>query len=136
MAVQVTGWFLATVFGLLACSAEAATLIVTTIADTDDGICDADCLLREAVNTANTNAGHDSIAVPPGVYTLTMGGYYNGLLIFSNLDIVGAGPALTVLDGNAADSVIHILSNSIVRIVGVTIRNGHADGGGGIDLNA
>lgn len=39
----------------------AATYTVTKTADTDDGTCDADCSLREAIAAANTNAGHDTI---------------------------------------------------------------------------
>lgn len=40
---------------------SAATFTVTKTADTNDGTCDADCSLREAVVAANTNAGHDTI---------------------------------------------------------------------------
>jgi CSLREA domain-containing protein len=42
--------------------ATAATFTVTKTADTNDGTCDADCSLREAINAANVNTGTDTIA--------------------------------------------------------------------------
>lgn len=42
-------------------SVYAATYTVTKTADTNDGTCDADCSLREAVASANDNAGADTI---------------------------------------------------------------------------
>jgi CSLREA domain-containing protein len=41
--------------------ASAATYTVSKTADTNDGTCDADCSLREAVVAANANAGLDTI---------------------------------------------------------------------------
>ena len=40
----------------------ATTFTVTKTADTNDGTCDADCSLREAITDANANAGTDTIA--------------------------------------------------------------------------
>ena len=45
----------------LTCSAHAATFRVTKTSDTDDGACNADCSLREAINAANGAAGDDII---------------------------------------------------------------------------
>src|SRR5262249_54924247 len=40
-----------------------ATYTVNSTADTDDGVCNAaNCTLREAINAANANPGHDTIA--------------------------------------------------------------------------
>ncbi len=39
----------------------ATTYTVTKVADTNDGTCDADCSLREAITAANANAGADII---------------------------------------------------------------------------
>lgn len=62
-------------FGLsIPISLEAATFTVTKTADTADGVCDADCSLREAIVAANALTGADTIAVPAGVYTLTIAG--------------------------------------------------------------
>ena len=46
----------------------ATTFTVTKTADTNDGVCDADCSLREAITAANANAGTDTIAfdIPGG----------------------------------------------------------------------
>ncbi|HMS09159.1 MAG TPA: CSLREA domain-containing protein, partial [Pyrinomonadaceae bacterium] len=44
----------------LSVSAFAATFTVTKIEDTNDGTCDADCSLREAVAAANA-AGSDDV---------------------------------------------------------------------------
>ncbi len=41
--------------------AFAATYTVTKTADTNDGTCDSDCSLREAIVAANANAGADTI---------------------------------------------------------------------------
>src|SRR5215471_3824234 len=43
-------------------SAQAATYVVNSTADTDDGVCDGtNCTLREAINAANATAGADTI---------------------------------------------------------------------------
>src|SRR5262245_17974033 len=41
--------------------APQATFTVTKIADTNDGTCNADCSLREAINAANATAGTNTI---------------------------------------------------------------------------
>src|SRR5205823_3307830 len=54
--------------GFSACktvTAAAAAFVVTTADDHDDGICDFDCTLREAVNASNISEGlvHVSFAI-------------------------------------------------------------------------
>ena len=56
----------------LASAAKAATFLVSKTADTNDGACDADCSLREAVIAANAAAGADTIVVPTGTFLLTI----------------------------------------------------------------
>ncbi len=41
--------------------------------DTNDGTCDPDCSLHEAIDAANTNPGADDVPVPAGFYLLTLG---------------------------------------------------------------
>src|SRR5512147_992156 len=60
--------------GAPASPAQAATFTVTKTADTDDGVCDADCSLREAIRAANAAAGADTISLPAGTFTLTISG--------------------------------------------------------------
>ena len=57
----------------LPASPFATTFPVTKTADTNDGTCDPDCSLREAINAANTNPGADDVPVPAGTYLLTLG---------------------------------------------------------------
>lgn len=54
---------------VITAAAGPLPLLVTKTADTDDGICDSDCSIREAVGAANPG---DTIIVPKGVYTLTL----------------------------------------------------------------
>jgi CSLREA domain-containing protein len=114
----------------LPASPFAATFPVTKTDDTNDGICDPDCSLREAIDAANTNPGADDVPVPAGTYLLTLG----RLDVSDDVSIAGAGQTNTIIDGNATDLVIHIHSvNGVVEISDVTIRNGHSPfGGGGI----
>src|ERR671933_107772 len=58
---------------------------VTTTKDGNDGECNSDCTLREAVNLSTAQG--NSISVPPGVYKLTLG----ELTLRNNTSIIGAG---------------------------------------------
>lgn len=126
---------------LVACLApgtlQAATFNVTKTADTNDGTCDADCSLREAIVAANALAGSDTVVVPAGTYSLTRTGNddnsANGDLdITSVMTITGAGAGSTILDAGAiSDRVFHILSGASATITGLTIRNGDVGGGSG-----
>jgi CSLREA domain-containing protein len=50
----------------------AATFAVSKLADTDDGVCNADCSLREALAAANAAAGSDTITFGvAGTYSIT-----------------------------------------------------------------
>ena len=77
--------------------AQAATFTVTKTADTNDGTCDADCSLREAIGAANAAAGADTITLPAGIYTLSIAGASENanatgdLDITADLNITGAG---------------------------------------------
>ncbi len=51
---------------VLLVAAPRITFGVTTADDHDDGTCDSDCTLREAINAANANPGPDSIDLVPG----------------------------------------------------------------------
>ncbi len=118
---------------------SAVTFTVSKAADTADGTCDADCSLREAVNAANALAGPDTIDLPTGTYALTIAntagqenaGAEGDLDISGDLTLIGNGPSGTIIDGNAIDGVLHILTG-VVDISRVTIRNGNSpsDGGG------
>src|SRR3989344_2882469 len=83
----------------------AAAFTVTKIADTNDGVCDADCSLREAVGAANATAGADTVSIPAGTYTLSIAGAGEDTNTTGDLDITddltinGAGNTATIIDG-------------------------------------
>jgi CSLREA domain-containing protein len=116
-----------------------AIIRVTTTAD--EMRKDGDCALREAIEAANTDLaydacpaglGFDTIVLPAGEYRLTRMGANDNRNVTGDLDIrasvriEGAGPAATIIDGNAADRVLDIHPGVSVQITGVAIRNGVA----------
>jgi len=107
---------------LLPASPFATTFPVTKTADTNDGVCDPDCSLREAIDAANTNPGADDVPVPAGLYLLTLG----QLTITDDVSIAGADQATTIIDGNVnlPGRVFEIQSDTVVEISSVTIQNG------------
>jgi CSLREA domain-containing protein len=123
----------------------AVNFTVTKIADTNDGVCDADCSLREAIVAANASPGADHIVLGNGLtYTLSLGPADP-----SSTPVPGSGDlditdALTIdgngstIDGAAIDRVFDIQGNFSVTINNLTIRNGSAKGflsaGGGINI--
>jgi CSLREA domain-containing protein len=143
-------------------SSPLATFTVTKTADTNDGTCNADCSLREAISAANAATGAHTVVVPAGTYTLTLGnaGGVNednnatgDLDINNNVSLVGAGSATTIIQAgtttsNGIDKVIAVnpfcTSAINVSISGVTIRFGRntqpagapdfSYTGGGIDV--
>jgi CSLREA domain-containing protein len=112
----------------------AATFTVTKTADTNDGTCDADCSLREAIAAANAAAGADTVTVPAGTYTLSIAGAgedanaTGDLDITDDLTITGAGATTTVIDGNGLDRVFDVRGAN-VTFENVTIRGGLTSAG-------
>src|SRR5688572_31465252 len=133
---------------LLVCgavSAAAADFVVTKTADTNDGTCDADCSLREAIVAANASAGADRIVLGTMLtYTLSLGpADAPGALVAGSgdLDITDdlvIDGNLSIVDGASLDRVFDIDGTIAVAINYVTIRNGVASGflswGGGIAI--
>ena len=109
-----------------------SVLNVTKTEDSSDGKCDSDCSLREAIETASSG---DSIEVPVGVYTLTIG---RELIVLATMTITGAGARQTIIQAAptldaASHRVLGIVeAGKDVLISGVTVRHGNADLGGGI----
>jgi CSLREA domain-containing protein len=122
-------------------AAAAATIAVTTTADTLAG---AQCSLRAAIQSANTDAavggcvagaGSDVISVPAGDYKLAIAPSGNDdnttgdLDIASNLAIAGAGASTTTIDGAGIDRVLTIATGASVTISNVTVTGGQAPAG-------
>ena len=113
---------------ILACtltiSADATTIIVSNTNDNGPGS------LRQALAEANDGDIIDATGVS-GVITLSTG----VLLVNKGPTINGPGADLLAVDGNATSSVFQVMSNGLVTISDLTIRNGQAGFGGGILIN-
>jgi CSLREA domain-containing protein len=121
-------------------------LLVTKTADTNDGICDEDCSVREAIEAALPG---DTIFIPKGTYTLTFG---EQLFIGKDLTLQGeyeeppagafepivTGTVIQASDepGNAGFRVVNIFGGANVELSTLTIRHGSEGlfGGGGIKI--
>jgi CSLREA domain-containing protein len=137
-------------------SARAATINVTTTFDELNSA--APCSLREAISSANLPgggsvggcsagaAGADRITVPAGRYVLSRSSFGDDdanaegdLDINGDVEIAGAGPSLTIIDGNSSvtsERVLSVLSGD-VKLTGLSVRNGdsgNGNSGGGIAL--
>ncbi len=122
---------------LPAAPATAASFAVTKAADTNDGACNADCSLREAIIAANAAAGPDTITLPAGTYNFAIAGQgedaaaTGDLDITSEVTILGAGADVTIIDAQDLDRVFHVTAAGNLRLSGVTVRNGAAGAGAG-----
>jgi len=90
----------------VALSVAQAAFPVTSTADTDDGTCDADCTLREAIAAANLSPGADLISFaidgsPPYVISLTseLPEITEAVTIDGTTQPEYAGTPVVVLDG-------------------------------------
>ena len=81
--------------------------------------------IQDAINNALDG---DTISIAPGTY-------YKNLVVNRNINIIGAGKDITIIDGQQKDSVIIINPDIIATISGFTIRNGNAERGGGVFIN-
>jgi CSLREA domain-containing protein len=115
-------------------SHAAAPLVVNSIADPGNGVCDAaECTLREAIAAANATAGDDTITFASDVSgTINLTGALP--VLSTNITLTGPGAnLLTVKRATGGDySVFAINGGVAVTISGLTITNGKASGGGGI----
>jgi CSLREA domain-containing protein len=123
--------------------AAGAQLIVTTTADGSDALpgdgncatAGGGCTLRAAVEEAAVAPGPTIVLVPPGQYVLTAG----ALDLGAQVSIVGgtsgagcSGPTATRVDGGGLDRVVHVLAGATVELSCLTIANGRAANGAGI----
>lgn len=110
---------------LSATTVSAANITVTNTNNTGAGS------LRAAITAA---APGDTILFAPGLSgTITLA---SSLTINKNLTIIGPGADLLTISGNNNVRVLSIgTSASIVNISGLTIANGRATNGGGIQIN-
>jgi CSLREA domain-containing protein len=131
--------FFSVIFAVLlfTLNSPAAVLTVTTLADTNDSVCDSQCSLREALDRS---AGGDTIifarALRGGTIQLT-----STLLIQRRITIDGPNKRRITLKGDNTFRIIETrtdgTSSMVISIDGLIIRDGQAVGsdGGGILLN-
>ena len=113
---------------VFAITAQAATYTVTKIEDTNDGVCDADCSLREALSVANTSPENDVIEFASPLFDTPQ----TIALEIGQLDIVGNGTLVLngpganklVILGNYSFPVFNAISGANALISGLLIRNG------------
>jgi len=119
-------------------TARAASFIVTKTIDTNDGACNADCSLREAIAAANAAVTDDEINFDAALFgsariiSLTVAG---PLQINDNgtLNITGTGTdLLTIRRANSGKSNgIFLINGATATIIGMTITGGITDNNGG-----
>jgi len=108
-------------------------LTITKLADTDDGICDNDCTLREAIENASWGAVIKYAANLRG--TSNLGDY----LTIQNKNVEIQGPTdksfdLTLIGANYAGETIQVLRDSQVKIKNLTIKKGRIGNYGTLTL--
>lgn len=125
-------------------SLSADTFNVTKTADTNDGICDSDCSLREAVAEANQNYSDDEtidIILPTGEFNISTSGVLNISPAYGEddpemeINIIGSGINETIVDAANLSGVFnfiyHDYNSFTVRLSDLTIRNGFSTANGG-----
>ncbi|HKP70535.1 MAG TPA: choice-of-anchor Q domain-containing protein [Pyrinomonadaceae bacterium] len=119
--------------GLLAVfSVDAAVYTVTKTADTNDGICNSDCSLREAIAAANGTVDNDEIvfALPLFGTTQTITLASGELTVANNgsVSIDGPGANLLTVSGNNASRILVSGANVMVSIEGIRFTAGNGVG--------
>ncbi len=127
----------------LAEQAPAAAFTPTRFDDpAPDGCNPGDCSLREAIITANSLAGPDTVALAAGTYTLSIPGTGEDAAADGDLDItdpvgttiLGSVAGGTTIDGNGPvtqEGVLHVPPSGSLTMSNLTIRGGDSPGYGG-----
>lgn len=120
--------------GLGVVGASGATLIVTKTADTSDGICNADCSLREAIAAS---ASGDTVTFDAGLFfaprRIRLSPSFGQLAITDrNLTVTGVG-GVTIEGGDSRVFFVNA-AGFTVNLSGMILTNGSTSGGGGIQI--
>lgn len=110
---------------------------VTKTEDSNDGGCDADCSLREALLAADSNPGLDLVVLPPGKYILSLIDEFDSseLVIQDSVHIRGSGMDNTIVDGNGRARIFQndpFKTGVNTHLLYLTIQNGSSTYGGGL----
>lgn len=112
-----------------------ATLTVTKVADTNDGVCDADCSLREAIAAA---APGDLVSFASPFFdtprAIVLGG--TELLINKTLAIAGPGAHKLTISGNQVSRIFKVDTGAGGRVTlgGLRLTAGNGGDGGAVHL--
>jgi CSLREA domain-containing protein len=131
---------LATLSLFAAPASAATTLTVTNLGDASDdnignGVCHTAggvCTLRAAIQEANALAGADTINIT-ATGTIVLGSMLPP--ITSAITITGPGAASLTISGNNLVGVMQVNSGAVASLSGVTIANGNATQGAGIQIS-
>lgn len=107
---------------------EFLSVIVTKTNDTNDGVCDADCSLREAVAAAVSGSNLEFSTLFDTPQTIIL----NSLIVVpKSLTFIGPGADKLIISGNNATSLFENFSASTASInfIGMTFANGNGTGG-------
>ena len=92
---------------------------------------------QDALNTAASNSGNDTINVAAGNYAITATLTYNAAQN-DTLSIIGTGAGSTILDGGSSVQILNINTTGLasddladISISGISIKNGHSSTGEG-----
>lgn len=134
------------IFLSIGITANGAVYVVTKTADTNDGVCDEDCSLREAIAAANASPDDDEIVFDPGFFnvprTIVLAGSEMVITNSGSLRISGPGASKLTLDGNLQSRIISISPGAVVFLDAMTFTRGTGAGatnnnsGGAIMNNA
>jgi len=122
-------------------------LYVTTNSDTYDGVCDADCSLRDAITASNNASGTQIINVPTGTYQIITSAEEDEINQTGDFDItddvyiIGAGVDSTIIDMNKLFKAFHVHGLVEFWLSDLTIINSSPDtiiidGSGYVDFGA
>lgn len=116
---------------VLAQAVSAATYTVTKIADTNDGTCNADCSLREAITAANGTTDNDVIAFSAlfnTTQTITLSGTEIVIANNGSLTINGTGADKLTVSGNNASRILATSASAVVFINDMRFTAGNGVG--------
>jgi CSLREA domain-containing protein len=113
---------------------SAAVFTVTKTADTNDGVCDADCSLREALAAARSAPSDDTIefdsllfSTPQTISVVDVGFATLSATGAGALTINGPGADLLTISGTRSTRVMVLGATGLVTLNGVTIADGSVD---------
>lgn len=121
-------WGLLSIF-FLTSIVFSATFTVNKTTDSNDGTCDADCSLREAVTAANNAAGDDIVDFDAAVFgsAQTVSVTLGEIVIGANgsLTINGTGADLLTIDGNMTSRIFRTGTGVAAEINDLKLTHGN-----------